>query len=77
MNANEDHPTLFIIKSTGESGHVVYATCDAEEAITVSDEWEELHGQPPELIECTYATDMAGWKPIVPPFEDLEWPIEN
>jgi ribosome biogenesis protein Tsr3 len=72
-HANADHPTLFILKETTGPRHVVYATCDAEEAMVVYDEWEDYHKEGLELIECSWAKDMAGWRPIMPPNKDLEW----
>lgn len=71
--ANADNPTLFILKMTTGARHVVYATCDAEEAIKVYDEWEDYHQDSLELIECSWARNMAGWRPIMPPDKDLEW----
>ena len=71
--ANADNPTVFVIKATDRDKHIIYITCDAEEAVEVHEKWEEYHQDSAELIECSYAKDMAGWRPIMPPNQDLEW----
>ena len=71
--ANQDHPTLFILKETTGARHVVYATCDADEAVTLHEQWEHYHQESLELIECSWAKNLAGWRPIMPPDRDIEW----